>query len=377
MYDDAVVGAGVIGLAFAYQLAKRGRRVVVIEQSPRAQGASIRNFGMIWPIGQPLGERRDLAVASRRIWLEILAASGLWHERAGSLHLAYREDEAAVLEEYAELVAGCYPVELLTPGEVLARAPAVNPAGLRLGLYSPVEVCVDPRQVLHEWPRWLAAVLGVEFRMGERATAIDLPFLDVGRGRVRAQRVWICCGDDLQGLFPQTLQSLGLVRCKLQMMRSRPAVTGSRLGPMLAAGLTLRHYAAFESCPTIPRLRERIAQEIPELDALGIHVMVAQNGCGELTIGDSHEYGDAIEPFDRVAIDELILDYLRSCLIWPDLAIAARWHGIYVKHPSQVYVRARPAPGVVAATGFGGAGMTLSMGAAARIVAEELGEQAA
>src|SRR5205823_14868384 len=76
-FDDAVVGAGIIGLAHAYHLARAGRRVGVFERSPRPQGASVRNFGMLWPIGQPPGTMLQLALRSRAVWLEVLREAGL------------------------------------------------------------------------------------------------------------------------------------------------------------------------------------------------------------------------------------------------------------------------------------------------------------
>ena len=65
--DIAVVGGGIIGLAHAYVLARKGKRVVLFERGHRATGASVRNFGLIWPIGQPAGEMLRMALRSREI----------------------------------------------------------------------------------------------------------------------------------------------------------------------------------------------------------------------------------------------------------------------------------------------------------------------
>jgi FAD dependent oxidoreductase TIGR03364 len=370
-FDDAVVGAGILGLAHAYHLARRGRRVIVFERGERARGASIRNFGMLWPIGQPDGPRRQLALRSLEIWREVLADAGLWHDPAGSLHLAYREDEAQVLREFAAQSARTgFPVALLTADEVAARSSAVRLEGLQAGLWSPSEICVDPREVVAGLPGWLEARFGVTFAWGATITGYSRPSVIAGDRRWEAERLLLCCGDDLT-LFPTALAEAGLIRCKLQMLRSEPCEPGWRVGPMLAAGLTLRHYDSFAECPTLPALKARVRAEMPEYDRYGIHVLVSQNGHGELVLGDSHEYGAAIEPFDREEIDALILRYLKSFFRAPDLRIAARWHGIYAKHPSEPWWVARPEPGVTIVTGVGGAGMTLSFGLAERVVAEE------
>jgi glycine/D-amino acid oxidase-like deaminating enzyme len=152
------------------------------------------------------------------------------------------------------------------------------------------------------------------------------------------------------------------------MMRSQAYGARFSLGPMLAGGLTLRHYKNFQDCPTLAAVKQRVARESPEMDRYGIHVMASQNAHGELVIGDSHEYDDAIDPFDKPEIDRLILDYLHTFLGAPELQISARWHGIYAKHPRDAYFRAQPAPGATVVTGLGGAGMTLSFGLADQVV---------
>jgi FAD dependent oxidoreductase TIGR03364 len=326
---------------------------------------------MLWPIGQPPGPRVELALRSRAVWLDVLAAAGLWHEEVGSLHLAFRPDEAAVLEEFVGLSRGHgYDVALVSPAEVRRRCPRVRTEGLITALWSATEACVDPRAVVAGLPGFLAERYGVTFRFGVAVTGYDAPNVAAGGRSVMADRLWVCSGADLETLYPDVLGAAGLVPCKLQMMRTPPVPW--RLGPMLAAGLTLKHYPAFAACPSLPALRERFARQYPEHERFGIHVMASQNGAGEVVLGDSHEYGPAITPFDDPTIDQLILDYLQTFVDIPDLTITARWHGIYVKHPTEPYLVATPVPGVTATFGVGGAGMTLSFGLAERVVAEHL-----
>jgi len=98
-----IVGAGILGLAHAYVAASRGDRIAVFERRPRALGASVRNFEMIWPIGQPNGEMHATAMRSRELWVDVLQKARLPHFPTGSLHVTYRADETAVAREFAEI----------------------------------------------------------------------------------------------------------------------------------------------------------------------------------------------------------------------------------------------------------------------------------
>lgn len=377
-YEVGIVGAGIVGLAHAYHLARRGMRVIVFERHRVAQGASVRNFGMIWPIGQPLGPLYQLARRSREVWLEVLRASELWYRECGSLHLAYHQDEAQILREFvAESGHIDRPVELWSANQVTTRYPAIVAEGLQAGLWSPTELAVDPRQVIAELPKWLSRTYGVEFAFATPVLSYDLPRVLTPDGERIVKRLVICTGVDFRELAPTAFATSGLTPVKLQMMRSQAFGDRLPIDTHLAAGLTLRHYTAFAKCPTLPELIRRLDAELPDYGRNGIHVLVSHNQLGELTIGDSHEYGDAITPFDNPQIDELILDYLKRFLIIPRLSITSRWHGVYVKHPTQPYVVARLHPEVLVVTGLGGAGMTLSFGLAEQLIHDWLGRPAA
>ena len=351
MKKVAVVGAGIVGLAQAYTYAKRGHKVHVYERSVRAAGASVRNFGLIWPIGQASGFLSDLAMRSRQLWMEVLDEAGLPYRATGSLHLAYRDDEEAVAREFSKLEPA--RARWIPPEEVLRLSSCVRPHGLRGALFSGHEITVDPRRILSRLPELLRQEYGVQFSFGRAVT--DVRSLD-------SDSVLICSGDDFETLYPEVFAASGVTRCKLQMMRTGSQPAGWELGPALAAGLTLRFYQSFKICSTLSALEQRIAAELPEYDRWGIHVMASQTADGAITIGDSHEYGLDVDVFNKEEIDRLILDYLAGFARFPNMQIAERWHGVYARDFHRPFFYEQPEPGVSIITASAGKGMTVAFG---------------
>ncbi len=367
-FDVAIIGAGIVGLAHAWMAAARGLKVVLFERSPIASGASIRNFGMVWPIGQPAGELHTLAMRSRSLWLQLAPAANVWTNPCGSLHLAHRPDEMAVLEEFATQgrQAGL-DISLLSAEQTLQQTSAANPVGLLGSLWSPSELCVNPSQAIAAIPQWLSSHHQVDCKFNTTVSQLSpRSLLTSDGGEWQAERIVVCSGVDFQTLLPSTFAAANLRICKLHMLRTQAQPSGWRLGPHLASGLTLRHYTSFADCPSLSLLKQRVTEETPELDRLGIHVMASQNELGQIVLGDSHEYDADIGPFDREEIDELILRELRKQFVFPSWKIEARWHGVYAKHTSLPMLELEPLTGVHVCVAPGGAGMTMSFGIAER-----------
>lgn len=366
----AIIGAGIVGLAHALAAAKKGFQVTVFDRHSAAVGASIRNFGMVWPVGQPAGKLLNRALRSRDIWLEVATATGIYLEPGGSLHVAYREDELAVLEEFvASTQDAPYQVKLLTAEETVETSPAVVPDGLLGALYSTTEVVVDPREAIATLPSFLQEKYGVTVQWNTAVTAIDPPRFKAGEEWWTAEHIFVCSGMDFETLYPQVFADSGMTKVKLQMMRTVPQPHHWRIKTSLAAGLTLTHYTSFAHCPSLPALKHRIQTETPHFPQWGIHVMVSQNAVGELALGDTHEYGLNPDPFDRAYLNQYVLNYLQTFARIPDLAIAETWSGVYAKRPGATEFIAHPNPGVTIVNGLSGAGMTLSFGCAEEVLA--------
>lgn len=366
-----VIGAGIVGLAMARALSDKGYHVRVFERSSRAVGASIRNFGMVWPVGQS-GRLYERALRSREIWKEAGSTGAFWHEQAGSLHLAYHQDEWQVLQELHESFRKDRPVQLLTPSQVTNMSEAVVENILLGGLHSADELIVDPREAIAALPGWLTERYEVEFSWNKCVSYISDNTVYVGNDEeYQADLIAVCSGADFETLYPEAFSKYPLTRCKLQMMRFRSQPDAWRIGPALCGGLSLIHYKSFMAAASLPGLKERYQRELPEYLDWGIHVMVSQNGYGELTVGDSHEYGSVHDPFDKEFINRMIVDYLKTFARFRDWTISETWNGIYPKlTDGEADLFFSPEPGVFVVNGLGGAGMTLSFGLAEEVTRE-------
>ncbi|GAB6943559.1 NAD(P)/FAD-dependent oxidoreductase [Vulcanisaeta sp. JCM 14467] len=138
--DAVVVGAGIVGLAVAYYLARRGFSVVVLEKNYVGSGSSTRNAGRY---RVHFGNRENTEFAIRAIRkLESLSGELGWNgifERQGYLWLVRRKE---VLENYEKLNEQLWkpmgvPVQILTVEELRDRFPYINTQGIVGAVYGP------------------------------------------------------------------------------------------------------------------------------------------------------------------------------------------------------------------------------------------------
>ena len=143
--EVAVIGAGVVGLAIAHELALRGREVVVIEAANAiGTGISSRNSevihaGLYYPAGSL---KARLCVRGKALLYGYCAARGIEHQRCGKLVVATRAEDLPRLAQLAAAGAanGVDDLRLLSQAEALALEPALQAAG---ALLSPSSGIVD------------------------------------------------------------------------------------------------------------------------------------------------------------------------------------------------------------------------------------------
>lgn len=153
--DIVVVGAGIVGCAVAYELARRGASVELIDDRPAGMGATQASAGMLAPFseapdGGPLLEiaARGLAVFDKFVGqLAGDTGAAFNYQRTGTLDVAlHAEAFRRLAGTHAILAARGVPSELLDSGGVRRQEPQLAAAAIG-GLLIPSQGCVGAAEL--------------------------------------------------------------------------------------------------------------------------------------------------------------------------------------------------------------------------------------
>jgi len=367
-YDVAVVGRGIVGLAHALAAARTGKRVVVIDRNARATGASIRNFGFVTVTGQERHDMWPLARRARDVWAEVAPRAGIAIEQTGLVLPVRRQAAVAVLDAFlrTEMGEGC---DLLTDAQLRALDPETPFTPCKAALVSPHELRVEAREAMPRIAAWLEREMGVTFAPPATVIGCESGLVVTSAGDIRADAIFVCPGDDLNALFPDVMAQHQVTRCKLQMLRL--AAPGWRMARPVMSDLGLARYEGYAALPEAAPLGAQLRAEQPALLDAGIHLIAVQSADGSLVVGDSHDYGDAPDPFHHARIDALMLEEFAAVLGAPSPVIE-RWVGIYASSPKQNWFSRMVAPNVHVTAVTCGAGMSTAFAIGERVVGAAL-----
>ena len=334
--EIAIVGAGVVGLSIAYNLARRGQKdIVIIERGYLAEGASGRNGG---GIRQQWSTESNISLMQRSVELCRQFAHdmgvNIWFRPGGYLFLARTDAEVARLEKNASLQKRLgLSTRMLTPREAGGIVTEMATAGILAASYNGEDGILFPWPFLWGYAN-RATELGASLFTHTAVTGIDVEGdgyrLHTARGSMRAERIINACG----AWSPELAAMVGIE------LPTRP----------------IRH----EICSSEP-LKPFLGPMVSELSS-GLYF--SQSMRGEIVGGVS--LGAEEPTLDMRARLKFLARYARRLValmpILGDIKVLRQWAGPYDASPDGNPILGAPLarPGFYLACGFVGHGFMMA-----------------
>jgi len=195
-----IVGAGVMGLAIAYNLCKLGLTdIVILDKGYLAAGASGRNGGGIrqqWSTELHIRLMQESVKLCKRFAKEL--GVNIWFRQGGYLFLAHTREQLSRLERNLDLQRRCgVDTRMVDADEAQQIVPQLDTSTVLGAAYNPSDGILFPWPFLWGYAQG-AAKLGAQLFTHTEVTAIDVESdgfrVHTPRGAVRAKRVLNACG---------------------------------------------------------------------------------------------------------------------------------------------------------------------------------------
>lgn len=184
-YDIVIIGAGSVGVPLAYYCARKGLKVVVLDQN--ASWGRGQNRAAIGGLRATHSDPAKIKIS--QISIDIVRNMKREHgldvewRQGGYLFVAYDESREKAFRDLLVIQkAAGLDIDWISPERVLELAPGMNPEGLRGGTYSPKDGFASTLMTATAFHK-LALDAGVDFRFGHAVTGMD-----VRGGRIRSVR---------------------------------------------------------------------------------------------------------------------------------------------------------------------------------------------
>ncbi|HUC26187.1 MAG TPA: FAD-dependent oxidoreductase [Streptosporangiaceae bacterium] len=231
-YDVVVVGAGIVGSACAYFLARAGLTVAVVERGTVASGTTGAGEGNILVSDKAPGPELELARLSNRLWRELGDQLGpaAELEPKGGLVVAAGPQQRKQLDAFAatQAVAGVQ-TRPVAPDDLPELEPHLA-AGLAGGVFYPQDMQVQPMMAAALLLR-LARNLGADVHLRTEVTGVQ-----TATGRVtgvRTSRGALAAGQVVNAAGPWAGQLASLAGLSLPVLPRRGFIVVTEPLPIL------------------------------------------------------------------------------------------------------------------------------------------------
>lgn len=348
--DVVVVGAGALGAACAYFLARTGFRVHVVDRGQVASGTTSACEGNLLVSDKETGPELDLALYSHGVWQDDLAEfAGLWEfEGKGGLVVSATAEGAAALRDLTERQrAAGIAVTDVDADDVTAYEPHIRP-DLASAAFYPQDCQVQPMLMTAHLLR-MVRELGGGVSTGVTVTGL-LRGPDGGVTGVRTDGGAVACDHVVNAAGPWSSDIARMADVEVPVMPRRGFVLVTQPLPP-----TISHkvYAG-----------EYVASTQSGDEGLQTSTVIEGTRAGTILIGSSRERVG----FDRSAsLSAMRAIAAKSLSLFPSLAstrVMRAYSGFRPYCPDHLPVIGRDprAPGLWHASGHEGAGIGLSVG---------------